>query len=76
MHRRKRFLIYPPNYKPGDGFLVRHSKLQAWKAATRMGVGACVDVSVHTHPGRRQPWNSSSGYGLWAPLTLKKDNKQ
>lgn len=29
MHRRKKFLIYPKNYKPGDGFVIRYSKRQA-----------------------------------------------
>ena len=70
MHRRKQFLIYPPNYKPGDGYKVRYSKRQAWKVAVRMGVGASVDVSVHIHPGRCEGWISSSGYGLWGPLFI------
>lgn len=71
MHRRKKFLIYPPNYKPGDGFVVRSSKLQAWKAARRMGVGASVDVGIQIHPARGKSWTSSTHKWLWGPLTLK-----
>lgn len=74
MHRRKRFLIYPPNYTPGDGYVVRFSKRQAWKVAVKMGVGASVDVAVHLHPGKHKHWIESSGYGLWGPLTLKTPN--
>ncbi len=61
MHRRKTFLIYPPNYKPGDGYKVRHSKFQAWKVAVRMGAGASVDVCVQIHPAARKNWISSTG---------------
>jgi hypothetical protein len=61
MHKRKAFLIYPPNYKPGDGFKLRHSKFQAWKVAIHMGGGACVDVCVKTHPARGSHWTSSIG---------------
>jgi hypothetical protein len=64
-HIRKRFLVYPPDYKPGDGFKVRHSKFQAWKVALRMGAGASIDVSVYRHPAPRKNWVSSSGYALW-----------
>lgn len=35
MHRRKKYVVYPPNYKPGDGFVIRKSKFQAWKTAVR-----------------------------------------
>lgn len=65
MRTRKAFLIYPPNYKPGDGYKVRHSKRQAWKAAVRMGDGASVDVSINKHPRRHANWISSSGRALW-----------
>jgi hypothetical protein len=65
MHRRKRFLIYPPNYQPGDGYLVRYSKFQAWKAGVRLGAGAAIDVSVHTHPAPFKNWTSSAGRVLW-----------
>ena len=74
MHKRKTFLVYPPNYKPGDGFVVRHSKLQAWKVAARMGAGASVDVDIQTHPARCKNWTSSVHTGLWGPLTLKAHN--
>ncbi len=72
MHRRKQFLIYPPNYQPGDGYKVRHSKRQAWKCAVRMGAGAGVDVAVCIHPGRGKGWVSSRGYALWG-VALKEE---
>lgn len=59
MHRRKKYLIYPPDYLPGDGFVVRHSKRQALKAAVRMGDGASVDVCIDIHPARCKQWTSS-----------------
>lgn len=59
MHRRKRFLIYPRDYKPGDGFVIRYSKRQAWKVAVRMGEGTSVDVEVNIHPARCKQWTSS-----------------
>jgi hypothetical protein len=65
MHTRKAFLIYPPNYKPGDGYKVRRSKRQAWKEAVRMGEGASVDVQKQTHPAPRTRWNSSVSRPLW-----------
>lgn len=69
MHRRKQFLIYPPNYNPNATpyrkYKVRHSKRQAWKVAVKMGEGASVDVSVQTHPARGKDWKSSSSYALW-----------
>ncbi len=65
MHVRKKYLIYPPNYRPGDGYVTRHSKFQAWKVAVRMGAGAAVDVSVQRHRSPRIMWYSSSGYCLW-----------
>ena len=65
MHSRKVFLIYPPNYKPGDGYKVRHSKRQAWRVAVRMGEGASVDVETQTHPAPRTRWTSSVSRHLW-----------
>jgi hypothetical protein len=64
MHRRKRFLVYPPDYKPGRGrYKVTHSKYQAMKMARRMGDGSEVDESVHVHPSRCKPWCSAGGTG-------------
>lgn len=68
MHRRKKYLIYPPYYQPGDSVEVRHSKRQALKAAVRMGDGASVDVSVYIHPARGKFWASSQLLSLWEPL--------
>jgi hypothetical protein len=49
-HRRKKFLVYPPNYQPGDGYVIKYSKRQAWKVAVLFGAGASVDASIHIHP--------------------------
>jgi len=59
MHRRKKYLIYPPYYQPGDSVEVRHSKLQALKEAVRMGDGASVDVCIDIHPARCKQWTYS-----------------
>ena len=65
MHRRKKYLIYPPYYQPGDDFDVRYSKLQALKVAVKMGTGASVDVSICIHPARCKQWTSSRHCMLW-----------
>lgn len=71
MHRRKKFIIYPPDYQPGDSFEVRYSKRQALKEAVRMGIDASVDVSVYIHPSRGKLWTSSTQMGLWEPILPK-----
>jgi hypothetical protein len=65
MHRRKTYLIYPRNYKPGENYKVRRSKLQAWKTAVRMGEGASVSVDTQTYAARHMLWNSSVIRPLW-----------
>lgn len=71
MHRRKKYVVYPPNYKPGDGFVMCNSKFQAWKTAVKFGVGASVDVQINIHPSRCKNWIYSKQTGLWGPLTLR-----
>jgi hypothetical protein len=39
---RHTFTVYPPCYRPGDGYKVVHSVLQAKKLAYKFGVGAEV----------------------------------
>ena len=65
MHTRKKFLIYPPEYKPGDGYKIRYSKLQAWKVAVKLGAGAFIDEEVYKHPKRCHAWTSSRLGRLW-----------
>ena len=59
MHRRKEYLIYPPNYVPGGGYKKRFSVLQAKKLCLKMGCGAGIDVHIHIHPGPFKSWVSS-----------------
>lgn len=60
MHRRKHYLIYPPNYRPGtDRFHRAHSRLQATKLARKLGAGSEIDVYVQRHPGKRKQWIGS-----------------
>ena len=72
MHTRKKFLIYPTDYKPGDGYLVRYSKLQAWRVAIKMGSGASIYVEVQKHPKRCHAWISCSVEAPWE-ITVKGD---
>ncbi len=65
MHRRKRFLIYPPDYQPGDGYIIRYSKYQAWKSAIKLGAGSAIDIRIHIHPAPFKGWISSKGKHLW-----------
>lgn len=65
MHKRKKFLVYPPNYKPGDGYKAYHSRLQAWKASMRLGEGTSVDVIICSYLGPRVFWNSRESLPLW-----------
>jgi hypothetical protein len=65
-HRRKDFIVYPPNYKPLTGrYKIYYSKFQAWKAGIRLGEGATVVVSLQIHPAKHTMWISSSNYLLW-----------
>lgn len=63
MHRRKHFLVYPPDYnphaKPYRKYRVTYSKYQAMKIARRMGDGTEVDESVHIHMKPRCTWTTS-----------------
>lgn len=65
MHKRKKYLIYPPGYEFGGNYKVRYSKRQAWKVAVRMGEGAEIDVEVTTYPAPRKFWISCSSKPLW-----------
>jgi hypothetical protein len=66
MHRRKRFLVYPPDYKPGTGkYKVTHSKFQAMKVARRMGDGAEVNERIRVHLKPRCAWTSSFNGREW-----------
>lgn len=69
MHRRKQFLVYPPNYQPLDITTTRYrtfkSKRQAFKQALRWGSGAAVMDSVHIHPKPRTSWQSSFSTCFW-----------
>ena len=69
MHNRKQYIVYPPNYKPGDGFSVRRSKRQAWKLAARLGNSATVSVCVRSHPRPFVDWTSSKTTHLWEVQT-------
>ena len=70
MHRRKQFLVYPPNYQPlavggGSRYRIYRSKRQAFKQAVRWGKGATVMDSIHVHPKARSSWQSSFSTRYW-----------
>lgn len=65
-HRRKSWLVYPPNYTPGQHrYRTFHSKRKAFKQALKWGEGATVMDAVHIHPRARTPWQSSFSTGFW-----------
>ena len=69
MHRRKTFLVYPPNYQPlditGPRYRTYRSKRQAFKQAARWGTGATVMDSIHIHLKPRTDWESSFSTCFW-----------
>lgn len=79
MHRRKRYYIYPPGRRlndgemPGDRDIMRRSKIQAWKAAVKFGVGAEIVVVSYLHKGKRCGWwiRVPKGWCVLAPLKRK-----
>lgn len=71
MHRRKHYYIYPPHYKPGDGYQERRSKIQAWKAAVKMGAGAEIVAVAYFHPAKRTDWRHQFCRNLWRLSPLK-----
>ena len=64
-HRRKLYVVYPPDYQPGDGYKKRFSRLQATKTAARMGEGASILCWVHIHPSPRKEWRSATPICEW-----------
>lgn len=65
MHTRKQYLVYRPNYVPGDGYSTVYSKLQALKLALKLGDGASCDVNIQKFENKRTHWVSSSSKHLW-----------
>lgn len=69
MHKRKQFLIYPSNYKPGDGYKTCSSKFQAKKIAKKIAVksgnGASIGVHVRTYEKPFSDWVSSVGFCIF-----------
>lgn len=69
MHRRKQFLIYPPNYspdaKPFKRYIKRFSKFQAKKVAKKLGNGSEIDESIHLHKQIKTTWCSSTSGREW-----------
>ncbi len=59
MHKRKKYLIYPPSYKPGDGYYAARSIGAAKKIAYRIGSGAEIAVQITHHPAKFKLWTSS-----------------
>lgn len=64
MHRRKIFIVYPPDYDPTPGSGSRYLKFKslgkAKKRAMKFGVGSTILCSIHEHPAKFTRWNSSS----------------
>jgi hypothetical protein len=58
-HRRKTYIVYPPNYVPPMKYYLRYSKLQAWKLSRNLGVGAHVSISINRHPKNHAQWEGS-----------------
>lgn len=49
------YVVYPPNYEPGDGYVRAKNRVAAMRQARRFGVGASISRSItvrHT-PGRK-----------------------
>ena len=69
MHKRKRYLVYPPDYSynrvPYRKYKVVYSRLQAWKVACKMGEGSSIMVVLNNHPRKKVMWDSSISYELW-----------
>lgn len=63
MHTRKKFLVYPPNYIPGES---RHYKecvsvRQAKKLAIKWGKGAIIYSNILRYEKKRTLWAVSEG---------------
>jgi len=64
-HRRKEFVVYPPNYQPGDGFIKVRTVKAAKKQCRKYGIGSSVMPWIHQHPSRCKPWQTSWTMNLW-----------
>lgn len=49
------YVVYPPNYVPGDGYVRAKNRVAAMRQARRFGVGASINrnVAVRHTPGRK-----------------------
>lgn len=73
MHRRKHFLVYPPNYeafKNKISYKVVKSNLQAKKLAYKLGVGTWVVESIQSHPKKFTFWDASWSVPLFEVVSL------
>ena len=69
MHKRKRYLVYPPDYSfdriPYKKYKVVYSRGKAWKLAKKLGEGTFVMLDIMTFPRKRSMWDSSMSHNLW-----------
>ena len=67
MHRRKEFVVYPPDYDPyvGRRYLAYKSLRKANLQARKFGAGSEIVEYVQEYRGPRQFWWSSSPGRSW-----------
>ena len=59
------YVIYPPNYKPGDGYVKRKNYKAALRQAKKWGVGSLISRWVEVqhksprHVGSIQSWSQN-----------------
>lgn len=61
MHKRKKYIVYPPDYADDGNYMVCSSKYQALKKAFKLGVGAQVFYRIDHYAKKHMMWVSSSG---------------
>lgn len=63
---KKSWIVYPPNYKPGDGYFKVPFLKDAWNKACSLGVGAqCRLVVEHNKRERnKRGWSSYETGGV------------
>jgi len=59
----KSWIVYPPNYKPGDGYKYYRNLNKAWRYACNLGVGAEVTQEIQVrHKDGSGTWTSGDVY--------------
>jgi hypothetical protein len=73
-----RYLIYPPNYNPGDGYKEAKTSDEAVRIGIRFGIGAEIHQVRYARPGVKRcnfdRWTSCGTIKTWTIIKKRDRN--